>query len=373
MPVDSHKKIWGFLRKYRKTSKELAKAASSFDENVVASALDKQRHIIAKCEPLFISLFTTAKDLFWQAEALREEISDLEKTKKKYYNDIDKFSRAQINGKSIALLNPAEEKELEKAIEERQRALISQKKKVDKLEQEFLIKQDELELRIQDTNKAKSSYYFLTEDEIKLFDKERPHILEGVEKWGSISLAKENNPKITMRVSSIMHYAEKHKQFKEDIELAKQVFKDKLDAEILDRALNGTKNPVFQRGEYIGDYAVKDNKLLVEVAKAKLPETYNPKAYQAANPAQVGGTTINILSFDGVDETKRGYAKNIGVVKSVDESGRVERITQAKKMLDFYKKKGTAEIIENGVPDVPADAILEAEVVESTREGEREA
>ena len=160
-----------------------------------------------------------------------------------------------------------------------------------------------------------------------------------------------------------MHYAQKHNQFRQDLEIAKQVFKDNLDAEILDRAINGTKNPVFQKGEYIGDYAVKDNKLLVEVAKAKLPETYNPRAVASANPQGGGGTTINIVSFEGADETKRGYVKNIGVVKSVDESGRVQRIMQSsggsrddlekaqkaletKKMIDFYKKKEGAEVIE---------------------------
>ena len=221
---------------------------------------------------------------------------------------------------------------------------------MEKKEQELIIKQEELEQAMQDTNLARSSYYRLTEDEIKLFKEQRPLILAGVEKYGSISLAVKNNAKITMRPSSIMYYAKKHEQFSKDIDMACQVFKDSLDATLIDRALNGTTNPVFQKGEYIGDYAIKDNKLLVEVAKAKLPETYNPRAYAAAHPQSTGGTTINILSFDGVDETKHGYARNIGVVKSVDDSGRVERITQQRedsiKMLDFYKEKGTAEIID---------------------------
>ena len=287
-----------------------------------------------------------ARALSKLTKKLRSEVKQLEDACKKCYNELERYQTAKMQQIGEAYFSPEHEKNVREELKRKQKGLIVRQDKVNKLEQELVIKQEDLEVRIQDTNLAKSSYYHLTEAEFQLFTEDREKILKGVEKYGSITLAVQKDASIKSRVSSIMHHAKKHKQFGEDLELAKQVFKDSLDAEILDRALNGTVNPVFQKGEYIGDYAVKDNKLLVEVAKAKLPETYNPRVYAAANPQNSGGTTINILSFDGVDETKHGYAKNIGVVKSVDDSGRVERITQSKKMLEFYKNKGTAEIIK---------------------------
>lgn len=344
--MPQHRKIIQVFRDFRRTTREIREVMESDNENVVVEGYKKYRMKLRLTYKRFIQLLYDAKEMYWVAKRLQEDIEALENSKKKCYDELVRYQKAKSERFDAAYFDAEEEKKVREEVKRKQAGLVRKKKEVDKLEQEFLIKQDELEIAIKDTNLAKSSYYFLTDDEIELFENQRGRILAGVEKYGSISLACQHDAKITMRVSSIMHYAKKHKQFGEDLEIAKQVFKDSLDAEILDRALNGTKNPVFQKGEYIGDYAVKDNKLLVEVAKAKLPETYNPRAYQQAHPAAQGGTTINILSFDGVDETKRGYAKNIGVVKSVDDSGRVERITQAKKMIDFYKEKGTAEIID---------------------------
>ena len=340
-----HQQIRHIFKDFRKITRELRDASASDDENVVMEEWKKYRLKLKLTYKRFLALLKTAKDLYWIGVYIKEEVNDLEKTRDKLYNEIDKLQRAAQQRYDVAYFTKDEEKRVREEVRRKQAGLHNRKKQVDKLEQEYIIKQEELEIAIKDTNLAKSSYYHLTEAEMLLFEEDREKILKGVEQYGSISLACQKDRSIKTRVSSIMHYAEKHKQFGQDIEIAKKVFKDSLDAELLDRALNGTLNPVFQKGEYIGDYAVKDNKLLVEVAKAKLPETYNPRAYAAQNPQSVGGTTINILSFDGVDETKRGYVKNIGVVKSVDDSGRVERITQSKKLVDFYKDKG-AEILE---------------------------
>lgn len=348
-----HRQIIQIFTDFRKITRELREAIGSDDENIVMEEWKKYRLKMKLTYKRFILLLRTAKEMYWIAKYIKDEISDLEKTRKKLYNEIEKLQRAAQQKYDVAYFSEDEEKRVREEVKRKQHSLHEQKIKVDKLEQEYLIQQEALEVAIKDTNLAKSSYYHLTEAEMQLFEEDREKILRGIEQYGSISLACQKDRTIKTRVSSIMHYAAKHKQFGEDIEIAKKVFKDSLDAELLDRALNGTMNPVFQKGEYIGDYAVKDNKLLVEVAKAKLPETYNPRVYADKNPQGGGGTTINILSFDGVDETKRGYAKNIGVVKSVDDSGRVERITQSKKLVDFYKDKG-AEIIEAEVVEEPA-------------------
>lgn len=337
------------FKDFKKTTREIREVLECDDENSVLEGYEKYQSKIKRTYQYFLDNLRAAKELYWIGSLLKEEISDLEKTRDKLYNEIDKLQNAAKRQYDVAYFSKDEEKRVLYEVRRKQSELHKTKKEVDKMEQEYLIKQEELEIAIKDTNLAKSSYYFLTDAEIELFEKDRPKILKGVEEYGSVALACKKDKSIKTRVSAILYYSQKHQQFAKDLEIAKQVFRDNLDAEVLDRALNGTVNPVFQKGEYIGDYAVKDNKLLVEVAKAKLPKEYNPRAYASANPQAAAGTTINILSFDGVDETKMGYAKNIGVVKSVDDSGRVERITQAKdakKMIEFYKNKPGAEIIE---------------------------
>lgn len=338
-PVDIFKNYKQIIRELRSLTEEKPPADPKKYWNSILSRLRSGHKSIMRA-------LLVARVLSYHTKRLRKEIDQLDAARKKCYSDLERYQQAKMKQIGEAYFSPEDEKQVAQALRRKQAGLVVKQKEVEKLEQELIVKQEELETRIQDTNLAKSSYYHLTEEEFRLFTEDREKILKGVEKYGSISLAVQKDATIKSRVSSIIHHAKKHKQFGEDLEIAKQVFKDSLDAEILERAINGTVNPVFQKGEYIGDYAVKDNKLLVEVAKAKLSETYNPRAHAAANPQGSGGTTINILSFDGVDETKHGYAKNIGVVKSVDDSGRVERITQSKKMLDFYKNKGTAEIIK---------------------------
>lgn len=340
-------KYWTKIRKSYDVALTLAKAGRALHREVLAARAEY-------------------KELLEALKKIKSEIKTAQKNAAKQY-DFAYFSPDEVENVKYYIREQQQDLADKKiALQRKEESLVKKKEKCDKLEVEYIIKQDELETAIQDTNLAINSYYRLSDAEMELFTNQRERILKGIEKWGNISLAIKNDPGITMKASSIMHYAAKHNQFKQDLEIAKQVFKENFDAEILDRAINGTKNPVFQRGEYIGEYAVKDNKLLVEVAKAKLPETYNPKVVADRNAGTgSGGTTINILSFDGADETKRGYARNIGVVTSVDDTGRVKRITQAKeddlekaekamevkKMIDFYKKKGGAEIIEGEVVD----------------------
>lgn len=346
--------IRAIFKDFKRETRAIREAMEADSENATVQGWHVLRVKLRMIYPRFVKLLSACKNLCWIGTLLKEEIADLEKTRNMMYDEIKRYQNAKGRRGEEAYFSPEEERKVREEVKRKQAALYHKKKEVDKIEQELIIKQEELEIAIKDTNLAKTSYYHLSDKEIELFEKQRPLILAGIEKYGSISLAIKNDARITMRPSAIMHYAAKHNQFREDLEIAKKVFKDSLDAELLDRALNGTVNPVFQKGEYIGDYAIKDNKLLVEVAKAKLPETYNPRVYASAHPQNAGGTTINILSFDGVDETKKGYARNIGVVKSVDDSGRVERITQSKKMLDYYKEKPGAEIIEAEIVEEPA-------------------
>lgn len=336
------------------------KALTNIQKILAADSRNLAGNIDSFLENAAQPLLQEYKELLQRHKDLTEEIKQLDKTKQTYYNDIERLSMARMKQKDLHYFDASEEKRIQYSVLNRQKALLKEQKKVDKLNEEFKIVQEELQQNIKDTNLAKSSYYHLTDAEIDLFENQRPKILAGIEKWGSISLALEHDKTITLRASSIMHYAQKHDQFAKDLEIAKKVFKDHLDATVMERALNGTMNPVFQKGEYIGDYAVKDNKLLVEVAKATIPEKYNPKAHAALNQSGYSGTTINILSFDKVDETKKGYVRDVGVVTDVDDTGRVKRITSKRaadeqRMLAYYEEKNKNK--DNG------EIILEAEVI----------
>lgn len=288
-------------------------------------------------------------------DELTEAIIEKNKTLNMLDERANEISKMVEDRGAHLLYTEEEEKNKIEEINTRQKSIQAKEAKTMSLENELVIKQNELQQAIQDTNLALSSYYRLSEDAQSIFEEERPKILAGVEKFGSVSLAVQNDRTIKSKVAHILYLAKKHEQFSQDIDMAKQVFKDSVDATVIDRAINGTENPVFNKGQYVGDYKIKDNKLLIEAAKAQCPEKYDRKTHAALTPQTQTNNTVNIVSFAGVDETKHGYAKNIGVVKSVDSTGKVERITQEKKMLDFYSEKEGAEII------IPAEEIVDEE------------
>ena len=205
---------------------------------------------------------------------------------------------------------------------------------------------------------ALQSRYTLTEIQKQILLEEKDMILDGVEQWGSIYGAVRHNPKIQSNVQTIYSYCSTFPEFGKAVEISKALFKDRLQGIMVERAIEGTENPVFGKGEYIGDYKIKDNKLLVELMKAKVPEEYNRKSTDSGKNQPVNN--INIISFANIDETKEGFTKDVGVVIDVDETGKVKRvqqeteksldeirrIQQEEKMLEYYKNKPGAEIIE---------------------------
>ena len=80
-----------------------------------------------------------------------------------------------------------------------------------------------------------------------------------------------------------------------------------------------------------------------------MPDKYGKKAENTTTKNTQNN--IQIISYKGVNETKFGYKKNIGLVTNVQDSGKVERITQEEKMRRFYEDKEDAEIIEAEVEE----------------------
>lgn len=342
--LDSHKDLRAIIRK----------ALESDNENDLR---DKASKIKSKLETQLYAIELIReelKEILPILSSAHEEVKGLSKQKGLLKAVIVRYKNAIALQKTTVLFTKSQERDIIHKQIRRQQRLADREKDIDGMEQEFNLKQQELQKAIEDTEIATSQYYRLSAEAKRILDEERQIILEGIEEHGSIAGALKNNKAITSTTRQIMYYKNKYPDFASDLDIAHQVFKENLNATMLDRAINGTENPVFSKGEYVGDYKVKDNKLLLDVAKAHVPEKYDRKAYQAENPAQKGGVTVNMINFSGVDETKHGYTKNVGVVLDVDQSGKVKRITQEEQsMIDFYEQKPGAEVV------IPAETIEE--------------
>lgn len=327
--------------------------------NDIRSAEQQLSSRIYRCANQLCKLRQKQLDIQASIQNLQELESGLKRTVGALKTTVSRQKKAMNKHNYELLFTEEDEKKIVDKYWQQQLRLKKEAEKVDKQHTELVIKQEELAQAISDTDLALNSYYRLSDRERELFEHDRPFILEGVEKHGTLALAVKNDARITTKLRAIVYYADKHPAFKQDLEIAKSIFKENLDSTILERAIDGTVNPVFQKGEYIGDYAVKDNKLLVEVAKANLPEKYDRRAYAAQHPTAPTGNTINIVNYANADETKLGYVRDIGRVKDVDDTGRVKRITQEKKMLEFYENKEGAEVV------IPAqEETIEAEVID---------
>lgn len=260
---------------------------------------------------------------------------------------------------SVDLLNPtARPKELKEALDNDVADLLRRKKNMEKMEKEITISEEMLKKKKSEMELALQHRYTLTDMQKKILIEEKDMILDGIEEWGTISGALKHNSKITSKASTIMMYCQKFPEFGQAIEVSKTIFKDKIDSTLIDRAIEGTENPQFFKGEHVGDFKIKNDKLIMEIAKAKIPEQYNKKSIETTKNQQINN--ISITSFANINEADLGFKKDVGVVLDVDDTGKVNRLTtddssdiekyerleQQKKMVEFYQKKEGVEIIK---------------------------
>lgn len=277
-------------------------------------------------------------------KGIKEHAVALSKIARQYEARAQKFQDAMLE-KGIDPLEPlAMVKQIEQQVSTKAQELIRRKADLDKVEQEIAITAEVLDRKKSEMEKALRTRYTLTESQKQTLVEEKDKILDGVEQWGSVTGALSHDRTIKSKAATIQMYCQVFPEFGKAIEVSKTLFKDKLEAIMIDRALEGTENPVFGKGEHIGDYKIKDNKLFMELVKAKMPEEYNKKSVETNKPTQVNNS-LNIISFANVDETKEGFTRDVGVVLDVDNTGKVERITQEKKLVEYYSNKEGAEII----------------------------
>ena len=283
---------------------------------------------------------------------IKEHAAALEKISKSYQQQQDAFYASMLD-KGIDPIDPLHTATvMEQDVQVRVKELNRRKEQLDKVEQEIAITADTLAKKKSEMELALQHRYTLTEKQKLTLLDEKDKILDGIEKWGSVYAALRHDKSIQSKQSTIMMYCQVFPEFGNAIKVSQAVFKDRLDGIMIERALEGTENPVFGKGEHIGDYKIKDNKLFLELMKAKVPEEYNKKAVETVKNQQINN--MNIISFANIDETKDGFTKDVGVVLDVDDTGRVKRITQEKKMREFYEQKEGAVIIE---PEAVEDGV----------------
>jgi len=291
---------------------------------------------------------------------------DTQKLRKLANEYIDRIAEAQDIAKefNIDLVDPAAStRQLAEEVQEQSNELLRRKKNMESIENEIAITEEMLQKKKSEMQLALQHRYTLTELQKKTLIEEKDMILDGIEAWGTVMGALKHNDKITSKASTIMLYAQQFPEFGEAIEVSKALFRDKVDGTIIERAIEGTENPQFYKGEHVGDFKIKNDKLLVELAKAKIPEQYNRKSSDSHKAQQINN--ISITSFANINETDLGFKKDVGVVLDVDDTGAVKRITtdeeemkklelekQEQKMVEFYKKKEGAVIIDGKAEEI---------------------
>lgn len=325
------------------------RAIAEADDNDLRTEEEKLRTRVDKMLSFIEKIKNQTVKLYLEREEVKANCKDAAEILKKLQSDKNKAMNFLKEEGFDPLLVEKQIKEREAAVKKRFELIKEKELKVDQAEQEVVIKQEKLRERLSDLELALKSRYTLTETQKKTLITEKDMILDGVEEWGSIAAACKHNSKITSKVRTIMMYASVFPEFQQAIEVSKNLFKDKVQALLVERAVQGTPTPIFSKGEFVGDYNIIDNKMLMKVVEAEMPDKYGKKA--ESTTTKNTQNNIQIISYKGVDETKFGYKKNIGLVTNVQDSGKVERITQEEKMRRFYEDKEDTEIIDAEVED----------------------
>lgn len=173
----------------------------------------------------------------------------------------------------------------------------------------------------------KNSFWKVSEEEKNLFENERDLFLNAVCETGSIAGALRLK-KLKTSAKVITRLRKDYPEFNEDLNLAFTIFCDELHAEAIDRAMNGTDKPYFYKGEYVGTFRQRNDRLLETVLKASIPEKYD-RAKMDKVPDGAGRVTYNIINYTNADETEEGFLKDIGVVQNVSPDGKIKRISAA--------------------------------------------
>lgn len=286
---------------------------------------------------------------------LKNENKRLDKLVEKHLNETQKViqSKSQILNKVGLLsihdrsLDTREEKLLKK-----EAAVEAKKLEVDKQIQ-ILAEQKDKAIAIREAQT--SSYYKPTAQEEEFFTTGREDFLAYYEEYGNIA---KSAKAAGIRPSLIAFYKKKFPDFAGDMQIAYEMFKDRLDGELIDRAINGQEKASFYKGEVVDHYTEKNDGLLLAAAKAHVPEKYDRGKLDRIEGSTNNNVVVNMVSYSGVNPSDFGAVENVGVVSFVGEHGDMKRITN-----DRMKQHDLAVDPNEEIIDVEVEAKQSQSVV----------
>lgn len=189
------------------------------------------------------------------------------------------------------------------------------RKAADKRHSEFMRVKKETENMLDVHRELKSRFFAPTQAQIDRFDIDIPKFLKQYTKVGRITEACKGTH---LTPDVVHHLNNREPSFKEDFEIAKKIFADRLDDIATERAINGTPTPTTFQGQHVQDIDVLDNRLLETVLKAKLPEKYDRKNLDRIPDAKKPQLNLNIVNFNVPDPV-------MGNVSKVEDDGTIIR------------------------------------------------
>lgn len=100
----------------------------------------------------------------------------------------------------------------------------------------------------------------------------KPLYLEAFAKYGVVTHACEA---IGISPSTVNRHMNSDPEFAKGVAEAKDIVRDRLRKVLVERAVEGWMEPVYQQGEHVGDIRRFDNKLAMWLAERMMPEDYH--------------------------------------------------------------------------------------------------
>lgn len=282
---------------------------------------------ISKNEIIARDLSESILELKAEQKKLKNENKRLDKLVEKHLEETQKVIRnkSQVLNK-IGLLS-MEDRSLdtrEEKLRKREESVEAKKLEVDK---KIKLLEEQKERAIAVREAQSSSFYRPSDVEEEFFLEMRGSFLESYEEYGNIAkAAKAHN----IRPSLISFYKKKFPDFAGDMQIAYEMFKDRLDGELIDRAINGQEKASFYKGEVVDHYVEKNDGLLLAAAKAHVPEKYDRGKLDRIEGSTSNNVVVNMVAYSGVNPADFGAVENVGVVSFVGEHGDMKRITNDK-------------------------------------------
>lgn len=210
-----------------------------------------------------------------------------------------------------------------KQLEEEKAQIVAKKKKdiQNKAHSEFMRVARETENLLDTHRDLKSRFFAPTAEQVQRFEHDIPLFLTHFAEHGSINEACSQTKSLDR--TTIYYLRQTEPNFKEDFEVAQQIFASRLQDEAKERAIHGTLTPTTFKGEHVDDIKMPDNRLLEAVLRAEVPEKYDRKSLDRIPDAKKPQLNVNIVNFNDNSQVSLGNVSKVsddGTITKEDSS-----------------------------------------------------